>query len=192
MTRAGSILVIEDEEIMREILEALLTPEGYEVRLARDGEAGLELARAMPFDAAIVDVMMPGMDGLSVLDELKKIDDDLAVVMVTAYASVDTAVDAMKRGALRESSRALRTGGYLGFLVDQSAGRHGVFADFFGRPASTTGAPATLALKYDVPLIPASQRRLPGEHRLALCHRRRPDRRWRVARRTSSPAYRCV
>jgi KDO2-lipid IV(A) lauroyltransferase len=72
---------------------------------------------------------------------------------------------AMKRGALRESSRTLRTGGYLGFLVDQSAGRHGVFADFFGRPASTTGAPATLALKYDVPLIPASQRRLPGEFR---------------------------
>ena len=100
MARAGSILVIDDEEIMREILEALLTPEGYEVRLASNGAEGLDLARAMPFDAAIVDVMMPGMDGLAVLDELKKVDDDMAVVMVTAYASVDTAVDAMKRGAL--------------------------------------------------------------------------------------------
>ncbi len=100
MARAGSILVIDDEEIMREILEALLTPEGYEVRLASNGAEGLDLARAMPFDAAVVDVMMPGMDGLAVLDELKKIDDDMAVVMVTAYASVDTAVDAMKRGAL--------------------------------------------------------------------------------------------
>jgi len=100
MTRAGSILVIDDEEIMREILEALLAPEGYDVRLAANGAEGLELARAMPFDAAVVDVMMPGMDGLAVLDELKKIDDDIAVVMVTAYASVDTAVDAMKRGAL--------------------------------------------------------------------------------------------
>ncbi|MCX6549498.1 MAG: sigma-54 dependent transcriptional regulator [Acidobacteria bacterium] len=100
MARAGSILVIDDEEIMREILEALLTPEGYEVRLAASGAAGLDLARSMSFDAAIVDVMMPGMDGLSVLDELKKLDDDLAVIMVTAYASVDTAVDAMKRGAL--------------------------------------------------------------------------------------------
>jgi len=47
----------------------------------------------MSFDAAVVDVMMPGMDGLVVLDELKKLDDDIAVVMVTAYASVDTAVD---------------------------------------------------------------------------------------------------
>jgi len=100
MARAGSILVIDDEEIMREILEALLTPEGYDVRLASGGAEGIDLARSMSFDAAIVDVMMPGMDGLSVLDELKKTDDDLAVVMLTAYASVDTAVDAMKRGAL--------------------------------------------------------------------------------------------
>jgi len=100
MARAGSILVIDDEDIMREILEALLTQEGYEVRLAAGGAEGLELARSQPFDAAIVDVMMPGMDGLAVLDELKRLDDDLAVIMVTAYASVDTAVDAMKRGAL--------------------------------------------------------------------------------------------
>ena len=85
---------------MREILEALLAPEGYDVRVAADGAEGLEIARSLPFDAAIVDVMMPGMDGLTVLDELKRIDQDLAVVMVTAYASVDTAVDAMKRGAL--------------------------------------------------------------------------------------------
>jgi DNA-binding NtrC family response regulator len=100
MARAGSVLVIDDEDIMREVLEALLAPEGYEIRLAASGAEGLELARAMPFDAAIVDVMMPGMDGLTVLDQLKRIDEELAVIMVTAYASVDTAVDAMKRGAL--------------------------------------------------------------------------------------------
>ena len=51
MARAGSILVIDDEEIMREILEALLAPEGYEVRVASSGAEGLDLARAMPFDA---------------------------------------------------------------------------------------------------------------------------------------------
>jgi two-component system response regulator PilR (NtrC family) len=95
----GAVLVIDDEEIMREVLEALLTREGYEVRLAPSGPEGLELARSMPFDAAIVDVMMPAMDGLTVLDELKKIDDDLSVIMITAFASVDTAVAAMKRGA---------------------------------------------------------------------------------------------
>ena len=53
----------------------------------------------MPFDAAIVDVMMPGMDGIATLDELKKLDDDLPVLMITAFASVETAISAMKRGA---------------------------------------------------------------------------------------------
>ena len=53
----------------------------------------------MPFDAAIVDMMMPGMDGISALDELKKIDDDLPVLMITAFASVENAIAAMKRGA---------------------------------------------------------------------------------------------
>jgi two-component system response regulator PilR (NtrC family) len=97
--RAGSILVIDDEEIMREILEALLTREGYQVRLAASGEEGLELARSTPFDAAIVDVMMPGLDGIATLHQLRNIDDDLPVLMITAFASVETAIAAMKLGA---------------------------------------------------------------------------------------------
>src|SRR3954462_20096 len=98
-SRHGSILIVDDEEIMREILETLLSREGYAVRTAARGGEGLELARSVPFDAAIVDVMMPGMDGMSLLDELKKLDDDLPVMMVTAYASVENAIAAMKRGA---------------------------------------------------------------------------------------------
>jgi DNA-binding NtrC family response regulator len=98
-TRKGSILVIDDEEIMREILEALLSREGYDVRLASNAEEGLNFARSMPFDAVIVDVMMPGMDGISALDELKKIDEELPVLMITAFASVENAIAAMKRGA---------------------------------------------------------------------------------------------
>jgi DNA-binding NtrC family response regulator len=99
MRRNGSVLVIDDEEIMREILQALLEREGYAVRLASNGQEGLDLARALPFDAVIVDVMMPGIDGLQVLEELKKQDDDLPVLMITAYASMDTAIRAMKLGA---------------------------------------------------------------------------------------------
>ena len=99
MRRNASILVIDDEDIMREILEALLTREGYSVRLAASGAEGLELAKSVPFDAAIVDVMMPGMDGIAALEELKKIDEELPVLMVTAFASVETAIAAMKRGA---------------------------------------------------------------------------------------------
>jgi two-component system response regulator PilR (NtrC family) len=99
MQRKGFVLVIDDEEIMREILEALLTKEGYEVRLASSGEEGLDLARSQPFDAVILDVMMPGIDGIATLDELKKLDDDLPVLMITAFASVENAIGAMKRGA---------------------------------------------------------------------------------------------
>ncbi|MBI2188864.1 MAG: sigma-54-dependent Fis family transcriptional regulator [Acidobacteria bacterium] len=99
MRRTASILVVDDEDIMREILDALLTREGYQVRLAASGAEGIELARAVPFDAAIVDLMMPGLDGLATLEELRKIDEDLPVLMITAFASVETAISAMKYGA---------------------------------------------------------------------------------------------
>jgi two-component system response regulator PilR (NtrC family) len=99
MSGKGAILVIDDEEIMREILETLLTQEGYDVRLAAAGAEGLELARALPFDGAIVDIMMPGLDGIATLEELKRIDEDLAVIMITAYASIGSAISAMKGGA---------------------------------------------------------------------------------------------
>src|SRR5438552_1552113 len=98
-TRAGMILVVDDEEIMRDILETLLKREGYDVRLASSGEEGLELARSTPFDAAIIDIMMPGINGIETLDELKRIDEDLAVLIITAYASVESAISAMKAGA---------------------------------------------------------------------------------------------
>src|SRR6266508_5093527 len=99
MARKGSILIIDDEEIMREILETLLAREGYSVRVAAGGAEGVELAKSVPFDAVIVDVMMPGMDGMAVLQELKKFDDELPVIMITAFASVENAIAAMKRGA---------------------------------------------------------------------------------------------
>jgi two-component system response regulator PilR (NtrC family) len=99
MRRSGSVLVIDDEEIMREILQTLLEREGYSVRLAASGQEGLDLARSLPLDAVIVDVMMPGIDGLQVLEELRKHDDNLPVLMITAYASMDTAIKAMKLGA---------------------------------------------------------------------------------------------
>ena len=69
------------------------------MRLASSGEEGLALARSLPFDAAIVDIMMPGLNGIETLDELKRIDEDLAVLIITAYASVESAIAAMKNGA---------------------------------------------------------------------------------------------
>ena len=100
MLRSASVLVIDDEEIMREILQTLLEREGCQVSLAASGEEGLALARSeQHFDVAIVDVMMPGIGGIETLDELRKLDEDLPVVLITAFASVENAIAAMKRGA---------------------------------------------------------------------------------------------
>jgi two-component system response regulator PilR (NtrC family) len=93
------ILVIDDEEVMRDVLQTLLGQAGYEVTLAETGAAGIALTRKTQFDAVILDVMLPEMGGLEVLDELKRADPDLAVLMITAFASVETAITAMKKGA---------------------------------------------------------------------------------------------
>jgi two-component system response regulator PilR (NtrC family) len=94
-----TILVIDDEEVMRDVLATVLSQAGYQVELAEGGEKGLELARKRSFDAAIVDVMLPELGGLDVLAALRKIDSELVVLMITAYASVETAITAMKNGA---------------------------------------------------------------------------------------------
>src|SRR6266702_3259152 len=97
--RQESILVVDDEEVMRDVLGSLLTQAGFQVSLAESGPQGLALARKGDVDAAIVDVMLPDMVGLEVLEELKKTDPDLVVLMITAFASVETAITAMKKGA---------------------------------------------------------------------------------------------
>jgi DNA-binding NtrC family response regulator len=99
LSESASILVIDDEEVMRDVLQTVLSQAGYKVTFAEDGDKGLALARKHSYDAAIVDVMLPEMGGLDVLEELKKLDAELVVLMITAYASVETAITAMKKGA---------------------------------------------------------------------------------------------
>ena len=99
MLKGASILVVDDEEIMREILESLLMREGCRVQLAETGEEGLEAAKTETFDAAIVDVMMPGINGIQTLDELKRMDDELPVIMITAFGTASNTRNAFKRGA---------------------------------------------------------------------------------------------
>ncbi len=99
MAEAASILVVDDESIMQEILGDFLREEGYEVDVAGSGEEGLERAHERFYDCAIVDLMMPGIDGIETMQQLRIIDASLPVIMVTAFASVESAVEAMKQGA---------------------------------------------------------------------------------------------
>lgn len=99
MPQHASLLVVDDEEIMREILESLLTKEGCRVRLATTGEEGVEAAKVGSFDAVILDIMMPGMNGLEALQEIKRLDGDLPVIMITAYGTSSNTREAFKHGA---------------------------------------------------------------------------------------------
>jgi DNA-binding NtrC family response regulator len=99
MAKKGSVLVVDDEEIMRDVLETLLSAEGYRVELAKTGEEGLEVYGRRPFDVVLLDVSMPGMGGLRALEEILKTDSEAVVVMITAYATFDTAIGAWERGA---------------------------------------------------------------------------------------------
>ncbi len=99
MAKKGSVLVVDDEEIMRDVLETLLSAEGYRVDLARTGEEGIEVYGRRAYDVVLLDVSMPGMGGLNALEEILKNDAEAVVVMITAYATFDTAVSAWERGA---------------------------------------------------------------------------------------------
>src|SRR5712672_2893640 len=99
MARKGSVLVVDDEEIMRDVLETLLSAEGYRVDLAKTGEEGLDAYTKRSYDAVLLDVSMPGIGGLRALEEFLKLDPEAVVVMITAYATFDTAIAAWEKGA---------------------------------------------------------------------------------------------
>ncbi|HLA77495.1 MAG TPA: sigma-54 dependent transcriptional regulator [Vicinamibacteria bacterium] len=99
LSRRTRILVVDDEEIVRESLSGWLQKDGYTLAVAPDGPAALAEARRAPWSILLVDLKMPGMDGLTVLEEVKKLQPEAAVVIMTAYATIDTAVTAMKNGA---------------------------------------------------------------------------------------------
>jgi two-component system NtrC family response regulator len=94
------ILIVEDERPQREMLRDFLRKEGHRVEEAPDGMAALELIRSRSLDLVILDQKMPGMSGQEVLREIKRTQPDLDVLMVTAYGTVETAVEAMKAGAI--------------------------------------------------------------------------------------------
>src|SRR5499427_8312920 len=92
--RPPRILVVDDERSMRELLAIVLRREGYEVLLAENGRAAIELLEREPVDLLISDIKMPDVSGVDVLRAAKRVDQDILGIMITAFASTDTAVEA--------------------------------------------------------------------------------------------------
>src|SRR5260370_41223677 len=97
MPRKGSVLVVDDEEIMRDVLETLLSAEGYRVDLAKTGEDGLDAYTKRAYDAVLLDVSMPGIGGLRAPEEFFELGPHGSIVMITAYAPFATATAAREK-----------------------------------------------------------------------------------------------
>jgi DNA-binding NtrC family response regulator len=96
---AASILIVDDEPLIRATLAEFLEQEGYAVATAGDAEQALVLAKEQRFDLALCDIQLPGMDGVMLLERLLRLSPETFVVLITAYGTVETAVEAFKRGA---------------------------------------------------------------------------------------------
>jgi two-component system response regulator PilR (NtrC family) len=97
--RAARILVVDDEQSLRELLAIVLRREGYEVLLAENGRVAVDIIEREPVDVLISDINMPDMSGVEVLRAAKKVDQDILGIMITAFASTETAIEAMRLGA---------------------------------------------------------------------------------------------
>jgi DNA-binding NtrC family response regulator len=93
------IMIVDDELSVRKSLEEWFREDGFQVETAEDGETALRKMPAGPYDIIVVDLKMPGMDGMTLQKRIREIDRDAAIIILTAYASVETAVEALKRGA---------------------------------------------------------------------------------------------
>src|SRR5262245_38916013 len=114
----GTILVIDDEEIIREALDALLAAEGYRVVAAATGQEGLDALANRQIDAVLLDLMLPDRNGLDVLQDIRRIDDELPVVMVTAFGTIENAVAATKQGAFYYFTKPFKNDEVLAVLAN--------------------------------------------------------------------------
>jgi len=93
------VLIADDEDSLRWVLEKGLRQAGYDVTSVKDGPGAIQAFEAEPFDIVLLDVRMPGVDGLAVLARLREVRPDATVVVMTAHGTMDTAIQAMQRGA---------------------------------------------------------------------------------------------
>ncbi len=101
------ILLVDDEQSMRDFLSIMLKKDGYDVVAAQNGDNALKAVQSEIFDLVITDVKMPGVDGIGVLKSVKEVSPETVVIMITAYATAETAVEAMKLGAYDYITKAV-------------------------------------------------------------------------------------
>src|SRR5512135_586132 len=101
MQEEVKILVIDDEEIMRDGCSRILSKEGWSIMTAENGALGIDRIKEHPEQIGVVllDLMMPGMSGMDVLDQVRTLAPNLLIIVITGYATVESAVEAMKKGA---------------------------------------------------------------------------------------------
>lgn len=149
MAKSIQILLVDDEEGFRETVSERLVLKGHQVTAVASAEAALESARGRNFEVAVVDILMPGMDGLTLLQHLKGVQPFLEVIMITGQGSIESAVESMKRGAyhyltkpvkLAELEIQIQKAHEKGLLVRQNVlqreelrFRRGRYGEFVGR-----------------------------------------------------------
>ncbi len=99
MKTIGQVMVVDDEENIREVLSNYLQSMNYEVETAEDGQDALDKFKKGDFDLIISDLLMPNIDGLELLKRIREIDKEVIFLMITGYPSIETAVEAIKKGA---------------------------------------------------------------------------------------------
>lgn len=116
------VLIVDDETSVRTLLSEVLQGQGYEVSVASSGEEAIDLARQKPFEIVITDMRMPGISGVEVIQHVKNINSECCVIVITAYASVESAVEAIRRGAYDYITKPFNIA-TMRIIVDRAAER---------------------------------------------------------------------
>jgi DNA-binding response OmpR family regulator len=174
---SAHILIVDDEDTLRYFLRRTLESEGYQVSEAADGEVALDLLEHERFDLALVDLRMAGVDGLEVMRQFRQRSPETQIIIVTAYASVPSAVEALRQGAHDYLTKPFNTEELLASVADGLARRHA--------PAPAPGAPhknqlthGDLVLDYNMHQVTRSGQVLdltPTEFDLLVCLMESPN-----------------
>src|SRR5512140_302795 len=147
----GRILIVDDEYSVRDSLEHWFRKDGHKVQVAANANEALDLLEAGRFEVAIVDIKLPGMDGVQLQERMHEIDADMAVIMITAFGSVDTAVRTLKHGAFDyvlkpvdpdELSHLVRRALEHRRLTEENTQLRGTIDEFVGGAAIIGDSPA--------------------------------------------------